>query len=592
MSETSVFTGQFPVPYPTIFLIMDHLSDFELSKAHDSRSAIERLYIEMRHLFNRGWYRQLGASGDVLAEALKTLSPEIYGSMNDLNKVELDGLVYVMDRLPKGVEECHFVKLISEEGLSDSGFTVLMPSKRRRNCYRIDQDRMFIEVTRGRSEIYDILTHLTFLYLESNKIARHATDDDGNYVPEWVKLEAIVNGDVQVHHNNRKVALTYLSVLLGRSFRETQHAYKRLESTGETNTGLFNIVYHLGKKSLEEKNRANRRTITFSPTLRDRIGHHMYGERWANQIKQHLLEHALLDRPLHIISANLHGVRNALFAYPELKQKFPEKQKIESLAIELSKPENQSLRNAVEEYAEDHGLVELQDPFGTNIGVQIIDMAKLDPIELSPEIQAVAVDPAPVILVMDYAFGEQAYETMDELLKPFQLGEKSFPLNVTSINIMGKAGILEGEKGDIMVPTSHVFEGTADNYPINNDFVCEDFQDEAKFVCSGPMITVLGTSLQNRDVLAYFKWSSWGAIGLEMEGAHYQKAIQAATHIRNHIDRNVTLRYAYYASDNPLITGNTLASGSLGLVGVKPTYLITKKILQRIMGEVKNRATS
>jgi hypothetical protein len=26
----------------------------------------------------------------------------------------------------------------------------------------------------------------------------------------------------------------------------------------------------------------------------------------------------------------------------------------------------------------------------------------------------------PVLIVMDYAFGEQAYETIDELLKPFK----------------------------------------------------------------------------------------------------------------------------------------------------------------------------
>lgn len=561
-----------------------NISEYELVKAHDSRSAIERLYIEMRHLFNRGWYRQLGASGDVLAEALKTLSPEIYGSMNDANKVELDGLVYVIDRLPKGIEECHFVKLISEEGFSDSGFSVLIPAKRRRNCYRIDQDRMYVEVTRGRSEIYDILTHLTFLYLESDKIARHALDDDGQYIPEWLNLERIVKGDVEVHHNNREVALTYLSVLLGRSFKETLLAYKRLQSSPETNTGLFNIVYHLGKKSLEEKHQANQRTITFSPTLRDRIGHHMYGERWANQIKTTLLEKALFDRPLHIISANLHSVLNALCGYPALQHRLGKEITIEELAIELSKPENQSLRNLVEEYAEERGMIQLEDPFGTNMGVQILDMARMDGTSLAPELSAKIPDQnAPVILVMDYAFGEQAYETMDELLRPYQDGEMTLPLNVASINIMGKAGILQGEKGDIMVPTAHVFEGTADNYPIQNDFTSSDFQDEAKFVCAGPMITVLGTSLQNRDVLAYFKHSSWQAIGLEMEGAHYQKAIQAATHIRGHISREVIVRFAYYASDNPLITGNTLASGSLGMVGVKPTYLITRKILQRIL---------
>jgi hypothetical protein len=42
------------------------------------------------------------------------------------------------------------------------------------------------------------------------------------------------------------------------------------------------------------------------------------------------------------------------------------------------------------------------------------------------------------------------------------------------------------------------------------------------------------------------------------------------------------LRYAYYASDNPLVTGSTLASGSLGMVGVPATYTITQKILSKI----------
>ena len=95
-------------------------------------------------------------------------------------------------------------------------------------------------------------------------------------------------------------------------------------------------------------------------------------------------------------------------------------------------------------------------------------------------------------------------------------------------------------------------------------------------------ITVLGTSLQNRDILRYFLKSSWRAVGLEMEGAHYQKAIQAASKVRGSINPDVKVRYAYYASDNPLETGSTLASGGLGTSGVRPTYLITRKILQQI----------
>ena len=76
--------------------------------------------------------------------------------------------------------------------------------------------------------------------------------------------------------------------------------------------------------------------------------------------------------------------------------------------------------------------------------------------------------------------------------------------------------------------------------------------------------------------------STWNVIGLEMEGAHYQKAIQSASKIRGNISENVQVRYAYYASDNPLETGATLASGGLGMTGVTPTYAITQKILEQI----------
>ncbi|MEO0877250.1 MAG: hypothetical protein AAFY48_21845, partial [Bacteroidota bacterium] len=148
------------------------------------------------------------------------------------------------------------------------------------------------------------------------------------------------------------------------------------------------------------------------------------------------------------------------------------------------------------------------------------------------------------------------------------------------------AGILEGGKGDIMVPNAHVFEGTADNYPFENDLTAADFDnDHGLQVFEGLMITVLGTSLQNKDILRYFKQSSWEAIGLEMEGAHYQKAIQAASRIRHSVSDELVLRYAYYASDNPLETGSTLASGSLGLDGVAPTYLITRIFLNHILAQ-------
>ena len=146
---------------------------------------------------------------------------------------------------------------------------------------------------------------------------------------------------------------------------------------------------------------------------------------------------------------------------------------------------------------------------------------------------------------------------------------------------MGKAGILKGNKGDIMLATAHVFEGTSDNYIFDNEFTRSDFSQDMN-IYAGPMVTVLGTSLQNRDMLRKFQ-SDWKTVGLEMEGGHYQRAISAAV-IKGNIDEKVSLRYAYYASDNPLATGNTLAAGAMGKEGVKPTYMISKVILEKILG--------
>lgn len=228
-------------------------------------------------------------------------------------------------------------------------------------------------------------------------------------------------------------------------------------------------------------------------------------------------------------------------------------------------------------------MIAIDDTSGTNIDVQIFDTAKIKINNCSYEFSENQDDKKPVIFVMDYAFGEQAYETIDELLKPYvtKKGGSSL-INVDSVSIMGKAGILEGGKGDLMIPSAHIFEGTADNYPFNNELCAKDFEGYGLKVFEGTMVTVLGTSLQNKDILKFFHKSTWNVIGLEMEGVHYQKAIQSASKIRKSIGEDVKVRYAYYASDNPLETGSTLASGGLGTTGVKPTYLITDKILKQI----------
>ena len=124
---------------------MDKKKRHERTRAQESSNAIERMYITMRHLFNRGFYKPMGVSGETLREALLLLRPEIYGSIAE-EKAELDGLLYVIERLPQGIEECSFINLTSDEGYSNSHFKPIIPPKRRRNCYRIDEEQMNIEI--------------------------------------------------------------------------------------------------------------------------------------------------------------------------------------------------------------------------------------------------------------------------------------------------------------------------------------------------------------------------------------------------------------------------------------------------------------
>ncbi len=551
------------------------------TRAQESTNAIERMYITMRHLFNRGFYKPMGVSGETLREGLLLLRPEIYGSIAE-EKAELDGLLYVIDRLPKGIEECRFINLTSDEGYGSSHFEVIIPLKRRRNCYRIDSEQMNIEITRGRSEIYDILTHLTFLFIESHKISnRVLINEKGHTTRDWTKLEKAVTSKQKLTQNEREIAITHAGNILGRTFEEIQSIYQSF-STSDQPERLLHIIYWLGKLAIEESLKNTKRTVTFSPVLRERLGHHIHGEEWATTIKQTLKSHQLLDRPLHVISANLHSVMNTIHA-PKALKSLNAQNDIFDIYEKLSHSSNGTLRNKVNELALKEGMIYIKDKSGTNIDVQIFDTSKIDFSKVDLNINKKDKDSEnPIIFVMDYAFGEQAYETIDELLKPFNESTGNTHLNIKSVSVMGKAGILEGDKGDIMIPSAHINEGTADNYPFTNELQKEDFKGHDVSVYEGAMVTVLGTSLQNKEILKFFHDSTWNVIGLEMEGAHYQKAIQAASKVRNSISPDVKVRYAYYASDNPLKTGSTLASGGLGTSGVKPTYLITRKILEQI----------
>lgn len=509
--------------------------------------------------------------------------------MNDPRVVELKGLEYVIDRLPEGIEECNRIILTEEDPFSSDDRTPIIPLKRRRTCYRVGPNEMCFVITRGLSEVYDILTHMTFLVGEARKIYSRMTDDSGHITIEWGELEKHIRQEAEASESDREQALWSLSIILGRPFRETRHTYANLEASRkafQSNNGLFHLIYRLGQQiDAEHRHREEAIIIYLTPSLLRIIGQQEYEKKWAADIKATLAERNLHRRPIHIISANMHSVVNLIYGFPALT----------TAGQPLSDNQYDFFHNlrhhqdAIERFAIQHGLLKLPDRSGTHIDCQAIDTYPLRKLNLHPALDlhlTEAEAEAPVILVIDYAFGAQAFEIMENLLEPTGNGTDAFTFDFSSISIMGKAGILAGDKGDIMLATAHVFEGSSDNYRINNDLRPSDFPDTEK-VFQGPMVTVLGTSLQNRDMLIKLQ-SDWKTIGLEMEGGHFQRAISAAI-IKGNAREDMPVRYAYYASDNPIKTGSTLAAGAMGKEGVKPTYLITKVILEKIL--MDRRAT-
>lgn len=556
----------------------------EPSKSHKARTAIRTFKTIADSLILQGSYTPSGKAGEKLAEALKMLSPEIYGSMTDPRIVELQGLEYVIDRMPCGIEQCTKLILTAQEDFHDTAFTKIVPLKRRRTSYAVSDTEMCFVITRGLSEIYDILTHITFLNIEAHKIYHQACNRLEGTTSEWRELEKIVLENRELEGGELDQAIWNLSIILGRTYKETRDTYEYLNRNNEryrTNSGLFKIIYTIGKRVIDEQeHKSNELSVYFTPSLREVIGQHKYATIWAKSLKERLLELGFQDRPLHVISANMHSIRNVFYGPGALKTaglEFPSD--LYQMVKLLRDREDE-----VEKYAENHGFYVHEDHSGSNIDVHIIDASQIDESAMHPCLQVnvhLIKELKPVIVVMDYAFGTQAFEVMDELLCPCHLADQMISLNVESISIMGKAGILPGKKGDIMLATAHVMEGTPHNYIVNNDLQISDFEDGVT-VFSGPMVTVLGTSLQNRDVLERFQTSNWKAVGLEMEGGHYQRAISAAI-IQGHITGDMKTRYAYYASDNPLISGQTLASGPMGDEGIVPTYMITKVFLQKIL---------
>ena len=299
-------------------------------------------------------------------------------------------------------------------------------------------------------------------------------------------------------------------------------------------------------------------------------------KRWTDGVCRSVDELGRADRPVFVISSNRHSVVNCLSPYVRqlLKTESPDSPTDYSqLRLKLEAEGVEQARNDMDC---EHGIRHLGTPEHMPF-CQLIDTAALDPAGVDPRLHWQGGSEA-VILNFDYAFGEEGFFLMNEILEA--LGK-----HIHGIYIIGKAGTLVGERGDIMLPTFFIQLGPGDVYSMSNCLTEKEFNglDDTRVHTGGPMLTAAGTFLQNREVLEYFR-DRWHALGVEMEGTPYARAL-AQARLRRRVREEVDIGVAYYASDAPL--SSDLLTTPLGAEGVGPVYAVTIAVLRNILSRGK-----
>lgn len=533
-------------------------------------SAIENFEVLVRHGAIRGTFNI-----DEFLQAFRDMEPSLHRYCCDNAVVDVDALVYVATRLPENVHRIR--EFLVQSDVPDKlpgmvGIERISTPARRRSTFQIGDDIVIIVAREGVTELLDLITLLTSYAIEAHKIR--------DLLKGTSLLEDIKSADRTDQARSNRL-LARLAFQLG----TTDDQLVRLNACWEGE--LLDRVVHLSENPPSLVVRLHRDYSIESAIARARL--------WATRI------HELTDRMLapesevHIVSSNLYSTLNLLSPYPRLKadeiwhwgrdhssqrELFThDADRVNLIYLVLSEylaahPDEAEKRRQLDEQ---HGLFELVDMHHVGVSAQAMELGRLDLSRIDPRLR---IEPArlksSVLLNFDYAFGEQAGIVVEQLFRAF--GQR-----VASFSIMGKAGTVVGDRGGVMLPNYLLREGSRDVYdfPYGNFLEAVDFEglDAGKVYAGGPMLTVLGTILQNDAMLQRYR-DEWKILGLEMEGIPYIRTLHQCRKLGILRD-DLRVGVGYWASDAPLRVGETL-SHETALQGLNATYAINLAMLNNL----------
>jgi hypothetical protein len=515
---------------------------------------------------------------------------------------DLNAFMYSAQRLPESIVAVTDIVLgQSARGFRRAGYTrleswqvVSAPGRRRR--WRYDGQGTLAATIASASDLDDLVPSIVA------------------YQIEWNKMHGIIERDAT------------LAAMIAKAVAGTAPDERELAGIGArlllSPGDWLRLQAVWGAALWENLSRVaeNRKRFNLQMIGGSHLGNARATHQWWLSAERVLHQLGAADRPVYFVSSNTHSIVNVLsgtarrrkddltafirgHGAAELKEELARleagesRSNWENLLYFAARPYFANPGRAADRKARSHeelsiGIHHIDAAGPIDVGIQIIELAKLDPSQFDPRLcsdDGVCLDPRrseAIIINVNYPLGLAAYNIMT------QVGMTTDELQ--GIYILGKAATLNGRIGDVMISDVVYDEHSGNTYWFENAFSHADlapYLDYGAVLDNQKAVTVKGTFLQNEGYLDFFYRENYTVV--EMEAGPYLNAMYEdlyfrrypageAINLQTHRPGSLDLGIIHYASDTPYTRAQTLGARGLSYHGMDSTYASTIAILRRV----------
>ena len=559
-------------------------------------------------LYVRTYNTLLQSSGAISVSSLEpahlTAAPSLHAGAKEIEP-DLNALIYSVQRLPKCILQASDIVLgqtddaFAQSGYGDTSTWSVEGAPGRRRKWLWDGGRTLAAQIASASDLDDLIPSIVALQIELTKIHRLIRKD-----PELAGLIRDADGA-----NRAGEPLDPADVaLIGDLLLLSPEDWLRLQVVWGKD------VWSNLAMLIKERKRYSLRMLGGTY-----VGYTRSTRRWWLPAQARLIELGLDERPVYFVSSNTHSLVNTLSGTAQRRKAvltdyirnsdnselLPELDALEAgrsrsswenllyfaARSYFSEPGMNAERDQRSREELERGMVHLSSNGAVDVGIQIIDLSRLDPESIDPRLltHGETIDPArtdAIIININYPLGLAAYHIMNQIAMSTD--------QLRGIYVLGKAATLNGRIGDVMIANVVYDEHSGNTYWLDN---CFSYDDLAEYLVYGAAldnqkaVTVKGTYLQNQGYLDFYYRENYTVV--EMEAGPFLDAIyedlflgrypdDEAINLAQHSTSEIDLGIIHYASDTPYTRAQTLGARGLSYYGMDSTYASTLAILRRI----------